>query len=196
MFPSVEIVQGRRLWTLRGSSRQVNWAARQSEKDYIFGGSAEGIEGHFVQAAWKHLSRRASTWLGLQSALRRQHSGGLRASFQSWKWKPAQSSLKTLVHMFSCPPGRLHPFLQDKEDGKGILWTGTWTSEWEIQADVGWLGWRETVQISDSSGNRLEMNIRLSILPEYAAAAYSVHSMRISNFKKKIPFVTSVLVPT
>lgn len=48
-------------------------------------GSAEGIEGHFVQAAWKHLSRRASTWLGLQSALRRQHSGGLRASFQSWK---------------------------------------------------------------------------------------------------------------
>lgn len=39
------------------------------------------------------------------------------------------------------------------------------------------------VQISDSSGNRLEVNIRLNILPGDIVAAHALHYRNISNLR-------------
>jgi hypothetical protein len=105
-----------------------------------------------------------------------QHSGGqLRVSFQSRKRKTAQVSLKALGHMFTCPPGRHHPFFffRTKKMEREFY-------ELELervngkckQMLVGWGGGKwPRFQISGPSVNRLEMNIRLSILPEYIVAA-------------------------
>lgn len=68
-----------------------------------------------------------------------QGSGLWQAPCSNLKAKHVQLSLKALGHMFN-PLGRHHPFFWDMEDGMNISWTGNWTSEWKIQADVGWWG--------------------------------------------------------